>query len=89
MITVEKLQEYKKYDGYYDGFYVQKISKHTNITTDEEWQLITVLVQDIELVLKSLASKEFEERVEKKLIDICDNMETVSEFKKLALYLMK
>lgn len=89
MITIEKLQEYKEYDGYYDGFYMQKVKKHINITTDEEWQLITVLIQDIELILKSLASKGFEERVEKKLMDVCDSMETVNEFKKLALYLMK
>lgn len=89
MITIEKLQEYKDHGGYYDGFYMQKVKKHINLTTDEEWQLITVLIQDLELVLKSLASKEFEERVEKKLMDVCDDPETVNEFRKLALHLMK
>lgn len=31
MITIEKLQEYKEYDGYYDGFYMQKVKNHINI----------------------------------------------------------
>lgn len=89
MITSEKLQEYKEYDGYYDGFYTQKVKKHTNKTTDEEWHLITLLMQDLELVFKSLASKEFEERVEKKLKEVCDSQETVKEFKEIAITLIK
>lgn len=89
MITFEKLQEYREYDGYYDGFYMQKVKKHTNLTTDEEWHLITMLMQDIELVLKSLTSEDFKEKLEKKLAEACDNQETIVEFKKIALYLMK
>lgn len=89
MITVEKLQEYREYEGYYDGFYIQKVKKKINKTTDDEWHLITLFIQDIELVLKSLTSKEFENRVEKKLQEVCDSQETINEFKSVALCLMK
>lgn len=77
MITIEKLKEYEKYHGYYDGFYMQKVKKGTNITSDDEWHLIENLIQDIRLIKKELASKEFAKNLETKLQENCDNEETI------------
>jgi len=84
MITTSNLNEYEKYHGYYDGFYIQKIKQGTQETNDEEWFLIGNFIQDIRLVNKGLTSKEFSEKLKKKLKANCDNEDTISLLKKLA-----
>lgn len=81
MITIEKLKEYEEYDGYYDGFYIQKVKNGTNITSDDEWYLIGNLIQDIRLIKKGLASKEFARNLEMKLQEHCDNENTILKIK--------
>lgn len=73
MITLEKLKEYEEYHGYYDGFYIQKVKKGINITSDDEWYLIKDLIQDLLLIKKEVASKEFAENVYERLHDNCNN----------------
>jgi hypothetical protein len=84
MITITKLKEYEQYQGFYDGFYLQKVKKGLNITSDDEWYLMRDLIQDLKLVNKNLASKEYEENLNKKLKENCDNEETITQLKKLA-----
>jgi hypothetical protein len=40
MITIEKIKEYEKYHGYYEGFYIQKVKRKTNLLSDEEWAVL-------------------------------------------------
>jgi len=84
MITILKLSEYEMYHGYYDGFYVQKVKKGIQETSDEEWFLISNFIQDIRLVKKGLASKEFSENLDKRIKENCDNEDTINLLKKLA-----
>jgi len=72
------------YHGYYDGFYVQKVKKGIQETSDEEWFLISNFIQDIRLVKKGLASKEFSENLDKRIKENCDNEDTINLLKKLA-----
>jgi hypothetical protein len=83
MITKEKLIEYESYGGYYDGFYLQKVKNKINLTSDEEWILIENIIQDIRLVKRNLASRSFAEKLELKLKDICDNVETIEFLKEM------
>ena len=84
MITILKLNEYEKYHGYYDGFYIQKVKHGTQETSDEEWFMISNLIQDVRLVNKGLTSKEFSENLEEMLKENCDNEGTINLLKKLA-----
>lgn len=84
MITIVKLKEYEEYHGYYDGFYLQKVKYGTNVTNDDEWYLIGGLIQDIRLVNKGLASKEFLDNLRKRLKENCDSDDTINQFKNLA-----
>jgi hypothetical protein len=83
MITLEKLKEYEEYHGFYDGFYIQKVKKGTNISSDADWILIRNLIEDIRLVTKGLASKEFAINLDLKLKENCANKATLHKIKKL------
>jgi hypothetical protein len=84
MITIEKLNEYEKYHGYYDGFYMQKVKNGTNITTNDEWRLIGDLLQDIWITRNKLASNEFSEKLNERLKKNCDSKETINKFLSLS-----
>lgn len=84
MITLAKLKEYEEYHGFYDGFYLQKVSNGSNITKEDEWYLIGNFIQDVRLGNKGLASKEFVDNLNSRLKDSCDTEETINQLKKLA-----
>lgn len=79
-----KLKEYEEYHGYYDGFYMQRVKNGTNITNDDDWYLIANLIQDIRLINKERASKEFSGILLKRLKENCDSEETASQLRKFA-----
>lgn len=84
MITLEKLKEFEHYKGYYDGFYMQKVKRAINLNSDDDWNLIDNLIQDIYLIKKNIASKEYEARIMNTLIKVSDSEETVHYFLNLA-----
>jgi len=84
MITIEKLNEYEEYHGYYDGFYIQKVKNNTNINSDNDWYLIRNLIQDFNLIKKGLASKKFTESFNIKLHKHFESEATIEQFKKIA-----
>ncbi len=84
MITLNKLREFEEYHGYYDGFYMQKVKKGTNVNSDNDWSLIDNLRGAVMLVIKNLASKEYTEILNKKLQENCDSEKTIEYLKKLA-----
>lgn len=86
MITAEKVNIYKMYKGYYDGFYLQN-KNHHNITS-EEWKLISDFIQDLTLIRKNLASKVFENNVMTNLEESCDNQNTIIFLIELEKYLI-
>ncbi len=84
MITLLKLNEYKKYHGSYDGFYIQKIKTNTNLNSDSDWNLIENLLQDIVIIQNQLASEDFTKNVNKRLLENCDNLDIIEQMKVLA-----
>lgn len=44
---------------------------------DEDWKLIDNFIQDLWLIYKGLTSENFKMNVEKKLIQYCDNDNTI------------
>jgi hypothetical protein len=83
MITIEKLNEYEEYHGFYDGFYLQKVKEGTNLSNDDDWILIRNLIEDIRLVAKGLASKEFAINLDLRLREYCENEDTLHKIKKI------
>ena len=81
MITIEKINIYKEYRGYYDGYYTKNKTLIKKVITDEEWYLISGLIHDILLVRKGIASKSFEVKLNERLRANCLNDKTVGELR--------
>jgi hypothetical protein len=76
MITKEKIEIYKYYDGDVDKFFhANKL--HKKIMTEEDFFLIIRLIQDIVIVKNGLAAKEFQDKVNRFLQENCDSQETI------------
>lgn len=78
MITISKIEEYCNYHGYYEGFYFQKVKNGLNISSEDDWFLIRSLVQDIKLIKKGLASKDYTDNLEEQLKLNCESQETIN-----------
>jgi hypothetical protein len=76
MITKEKIGVYKYYDGDVDRF-SHASKSHKKIISEEDFFLITRLIQDIVIVKNGLAAKEFQDKVEKSLQENCDGIDTI------------
>lgn len=85
IITIEKLKEYEAFRGYYDGFYLQKVKSGENSTSNEEWNLISELAQDIRMVHKKLAAESFVEILNNRLKENCEDDETIELLKDIAV----
>ena len=84
MITIDKLKEYEEYRGYYDGFYIQKVKKNENLTSDEEWIVIESLVNDCHLQNNGVSSEEYSNNLEFKLIELCLDRKTIEYLKNIS-----
>lgn len=76
MLTSEKIEVFKSYKGYYDGYHFQNNSIE-KIISDDEWFLISNLMQDLHLIRMNLCSKSFENLVNELLLKNCDAKETI------------
>ena len=84
MITIDNLKEYEEFRGYYDGFYIQKVNRGTNLTSDKSWNLISDLAQDIRFIQKNIAAESFAKEIEQRVKESCDSPETVEYLKNIA-----
>jgi hypothetical protein len=87
MLTIEKLNVYKRYRGYYDGYYVQNKTSQQQVITSKEWVLIDGLVQDIYIVRKGEAAKTFADQLNIRLHENCDSEETIQQLMELEAFL--
>lgn len=76
IINADRIKIYRHYGGDIDG--ILKINKRVDLEKfgsdlDEIWSKITGVLQDIELVKKGLASKEYAEKVLVEIKTLCDN----------------
>lgn len=76
MLSQNKIEIYKSYKGYYDGYYFQNKDRG-RIVTDEDWFYLDSLMQDLFIIRKGLASKTFQESVLERLRVSCDTEQTV------------
>ena len=86
MLTPEKIEIFKKYKGYFDGYHIQTKGNEKAIS-DDEWFLLSNLMQDIYLIRKGLASKSFEMKVADELTKYCDNKTTYDLVLQLERYI--
>lgn len=84
MITQEKIKIYSSFQGDVDGWARMGSKKEKVIMSDEDWSLINGLVQDIQLVKKGVTSKEFSDTLQRRLVENCDNPETINQLRKVA-----
>ena len=81
MITKQKLEIYKLYGGDVDSLGRGMKASHQKTINGNDFYIIGSLIQNITIIRNKLASKEFEKETEKKLLENCDTIETITEIK--------
>ncbi len=78
MLTLEKLEIYRRYGGDVDG-YARYNEDIPNSTFDRnDWSLIGSFLQDLYLVNTKFASRSFAQELQNKIKLNCDNAETIT-----------
>jgi hypothetical protein len=67
MITKQKIEIYKKFHGASDGFVRVGSRAEKELMPYDDWALIDSVLQDLELIEKGLASKDFKNHIDTKL----------------------
>ena len=67
MITKQKIEIYKKFNGDSDGFARVGSNAEKELMTYDDWALIDSMLQDLELIEKGLSSKDFKNQMDTKL----------------------
>jgi hypothetical protein len=83
MITKRKISIYKKYDCDNDNLVRSGNIKEKNEISDEDWQLIDSLLQDIELVKRGLTTEKFARDLEFRLKENIENESVLNGLKKM------
>ena len=86
MLTSHKVEIFKSYKGFYDGYHFQNDGV-TKVISYDEWLLLSNLIQDIYLIRKVLSAKSFEYSVNERLLKNCDNQETINLIFELEKYI--
>jgi hypothetical protein len=84
LITKEKINIYERYKGDPDAWARNANSREISLMADEEWALISGLLQDIKLASKGLVSIDFKNQINRKLEECCDNKNTIELLKALS-----
>jgi hypothetical protein len=84
MITEEKINIYQKYEGDIDSWAKGGTKKEKAIMCDEDWYLITSIIQDIYLMKNRLGAFEFNSKIERFLKENCKDQVTMEKIKLLA-----
>jgi len=73
MITNEKLRIYERFNGDADEFSRWATPGERNLITDQEWNLIDELVQNVSIIQAGLASSGFEAKVRERVSEAIDD----------------
>lgn len=83
MITSEKLEIYKRFNGDSDSW-ARVASNHNDmVMNSSDWSLIEKLIQETSLVKKGLVVESYILHIEEKLKQSCDNEETIRTLKEM------
>jgi hypothetical protein len=85
MITIEKINIYKYFNGNIDSWARVGTKEQKAIMNDKDWLLIDDLIQDIRLLEKALVSEIYMKTINERLNENCDSEETISELKKMTV----
>lgn len=83
MITSEKLEIYKCFNGDSDSWARVASNHNTMVMNSSDWSLIENLIQEISLVKKGLVLESYILHIEMKLKESCDNEETIRILKEM------
>lgn len=72
MITEQKIEIYKKYQGDIDGFSRGGKKREKNLFDEKDWSLIDSVLQDLEIVNAGLCASDYKERLIRLLKDNFD-----------------
>ncbi len=89
MITIEKLNIYKKYAGDGDTLIRCGTPTEKNLLSYQDLKDIDQLMQAIILVDNGLASDAFKEAANRQLMEACDSQKTMEQLSALAKHLNK
>lgn len=81
MITLAKINIFKRYRGEIDNWARSGTKKEKIIMNDEDWYKINDFIQDLRIINNGLASQEFIKKIEVKLQIQCDSLETIQSIK--------
>lgn len=84
MITKEKLNVYKYFNGDIDGLARVGTAEQKALIGNKEWFTIDSLIQDIEMVNRGLAGQALMSVINERLLECCDSEETIQELKQIA-----
>lgn len=84
MITEKKLALYRKYKGNADMFQMAALPWQRNKIQQEDWTLISQLIQDLKLVNNGLAAESYKEAVLDRMKANCEDEKTIEALRKLA-----
>ena len=77
MITLEKLNIYKRYNGDIDGWARVGSEVEQEIMQDEDWYLIEDLIQDLILMNSGKSATSYKEKTKTKLEEMCENEQVI------------
>ncbi|WP_430901951.1 MULTISPECIES: hypothetical protein [unclassified Paraflavitalea] len=86
MLTSEKVEIFRRYKGNYDGYHIQSKGKE-KLISDDEWFLLSNLMQDIYLIRSGIAAKSFERKIVDELTKSCDSTTTYNLIFELEKYI--
>jgi len=77
MITINKLKIYVGYSGDLDMWTRMSKSAQAEIISTKDWYQIDDLLQDIKIVKNGQSSPQFANRLNEKLLELCENEEAI------------
>lgn len=83
MLTIEKLNIYKKYSGDIDLWARLRKKNEISLMNDNDWKLIDDLIQSLELIKKNVASENFKFQTFERIQAVCEDEETQNSLKSL------
>jgi len=84
LITEKRLKIYLKHDGDTDMFEYNATEQEMVELYGEVWKQIESFIQDINLIKKGLVSKDYENRVNEKIYNLCDSVNTIELLHEIA-----
>lgn len=84
MITLSKLETYKRYKGDGDSYGRASRPAERESVNDSEWYLIDLLLQDATVLNRKLGSEQRNAEATQRLTENCENAEVVAEIRRMA-----